>query len=289
MSETAAPRTAREMLARGKEFLAKKGVAEARLDAELLVAHALGLDRLHLYLELDRPVEAAEIDRGRALLVRRAAGEPAAYLTGAREFYGRPFRVGPGVLIPRPETELLVDVVRERLAGAAAPRLAELGTGSGCIAVTLALELPGAEVHAVERSERALQFARANAAALGAAVRFHAGDGLAPLRAAAPFAALVANPPYVDPAARETLPREVRDHEPVEALFAPPGDPDHWLRRLLEDGPSLLGPGSLLLIELGHDQAPRARALAAARALPAEFHADLAGIERVLAVTLPRG
>ena len=272
------------MLARGREFLARKEVAEARLDAELLVAHALGLDRLGLFLELDRPVTVGEIDGARTLLVRRAAGEPTAYLTGTREFYGRPFEVGPGVLVPRPETELLVDVAREVLAGTASPRIAEVGTGSGCIAVTLALEVPGSEVHATDVSADALAFARRNATTLGAEVTFHEGDGPAPLVELAPLAALLCNPPYIDPATASGLAREVRDHEPALALFAPAGDPDHWVRRLLREGRPLLAPGGVLLVELGFDQAPRVRDLVAASSLDAVFHADLGGHERVLVV-----
>ena len=131
------PRTAGEMLTLARDFLARKGLPEARLEAELLVAHALGRDRLGLFLALDEPVERAEVDRARELLVRRAAREPVAYLTGRREFYGRPFQVGPGVLVPRPETELLVDRARAWCdRGPAAelsgwPAVGDFGTGSG--------------------------------------------------------------------------------------------------------------------------------------------------------------
>lgn len=272
------------MLERGRQFLQRRGVEEWRLDAELLVAEALGLDRLHLFLELDRPVSTEEVGRARELLVRRGNGEPTAYLIEKREFYGRDFRVGPGVLVPRPETELLVDVTREALADVATPRIAELGTGSGCVAVTLALELDGASVCAVELSEPALRFARANAEALGAEVDFVQGDGLAPLAERAPFDWLVSNPPYVDPAVRDGLDREVVEHEPLEALFAPAGDPDHWVRRLLQEGEELLAPTGGWAIELGHDQGERALALAAAAGHRAELRHDLAGVPRVLLV-----
>jgi len=269
------------MLGRGREFLERRGLAEARLEAELLVAHALGLDRLHLFLQLERPVVAAEVERARTLLVRRGRGEPTAYLVGEREFYGRPFAVRPGVLIPRPETELLVDLARERLAGARAPRVLDVGTGSGCIAITLALELDAPEVVAVERSAAALALARENAERLGARVRFEQGDAFAPLGGQERFDLVVSNPPYVDPAAADGLAPEVREHEPLEALFAPPGDPDHWARRLAREAPARLTPGGTLLVELGFDQAARLSAedgpFAAAR-----FHADLAGVRRVL-------
>ena len=273
------------MVARGRSFLTNKGIEEARLDAELLVAHALGLDRLRLFLDLDRPVAAEEVNRARDLLVRRGKRIPTSYLIGEREFYGRSFRVGPGVLIPRPETELLVDVAREGLASIEGGRFAEMGTGSGCIAVTLALELPGNEVFATDLHEEALAFARENAQRLEAKVRFDAGDGLAPLAPHAPFDALLSNPPYIDPASAPTLAPEVRDHEPTAALFAPEGDPDHWLRRLVEEGLELVRPGGHLFIELGFDQGERARAYLESRALSFEIHADLEGIERVAAVT----
>jgi release factor glutamine methyltransferase len=260
------------MVRMARDFLERKGVEAARLEAELLVAHALGLDRLRLFLQLDRPVSGSEIDRARDLLVRRGRREPTAYIVGSREFYGRPFQVGPGVLIPRPETELLVDRAREL----APRRIADLGTGSGCIAVTLALEIEGAEVTAIERSADALAFARQNAEALGAAVRFVEGDVLEALDREGRFDLLVCNPPYVDPKDRATLAPEVAEHEPAAALFAPADDPDFWVRTLLERSATWLAPGGTLLVELGLGQAARLRGSGA------RFHRDLAGIERVL-------
>jgi release factor glutamine methyltransferase len=272
------------MLARAREFLERKRPESARLDAELLVAHALGLERLRLFVEFDRPVEPAEIECARALLVRRARGEPCAYLTGRKEFYGRSFAVGPGVLVPRAETELLVDLARERLAGRAGARIGELGTGSGCIAITLALELAGPHIVASDVSPAALAWALANARTHGVAIELVEEGGLAPLLARAPFDLIVSNPPYVDPDDAGLLASEVRDHEPALALFAPRGDPDHWLRALLDEHARLLAPGGTLLVELGYDQAPRARALCAERALAARLHRDLAGLERVLGI-----
>jgi len=280
----APPKTAREMLARGRAFLEQKGDPEARLQAELLVAHALGLDRLHLFLELERPVQPEEIERARELLVRRGKGEPTAYLTGTREFYGRPFRVGPGVLVPRPETELVVDVARELADGRAGLSVAELGVGSGCIALTLALELEDSRVVASDVSAEALAYARANAEALDAPAELLEGDGLAPLTRRAPFDLLVCNPPYVAEG-DASLSRAVRVHEPGVALFAPDGDPDHWLRRLLVEGRPLLAPGGHVVVELGYDQGPRTAALCAEHGFRGALHADLAGVERVLVAT----
>jgi len=270
------------MLERSRVFLEKKGVESARREAELLVAHALGLDRLRLFLALDRPLERSEVARGRELVTRRGRREPAAYLTGTREFYGRSFRVGPGVLVPRPETELLVDRVRAIAGERAGLRVADVGTGSGCIAVTLALELDHPHVVASDLSGSALAFARENATQLAASVELLQGDGLEPLRARAPFDLLVMNPPYVDPATRESLAPEVREHEPAEALFAPPGDPDHWVERLAREGPGLLAPGGRILIELGFDQGPRVAERLGARGIPLRLERDLERIERVL-------
>lgn len=263
-------------MARG--FLARKGVEEARLEADLLVAHALGLDRLGLLLRLDQPVQAEEVDRARDLLVRRGRREPVAYITGAREFYARSFSVASGVLVPRPETELLVDLARDaaKEAGWSAPRILDVGTGSGCLAVTLALEISGAEVTAVDVSAEALAVARANAARLEARVTFVEGDGLEVGERGAPWHLVVSNPPYIAPETRAALPPEVRDYEPPVALYAPAGDPDFWARELAERAPRWLVPGGALLVELGFDQAPRVRGLAT------RLHRDLAGIERAL-------
>lgn len=275
------------MLMRGRAFLERSGVAEARLDAELLVAHALGTDRLHLFLDLERPVDEAEIRAARELLVRRSKREPCAYLIGKREFYGRDFEVGPGVLVPRPETELLVDRARELLVGRREPSVLDVGTGSGCIAVTLALEQAGARVMATDASAAALDYARRNAERLGASVELLAGDGLEPARAHTPFDLVVSNPPYVDPAASGSLEPEVRDHEPPEALFAPADDADHWVRRLVAEGRQLLSMDGALLVELGHDQAARVAEWLDVQGIEHRIHADLAGVPRVLELGRP--
>jgi release factor glutamine methyltransferase len=286
MSSATPPSTAGEMLQRSREFLARKGVEEARLEAELLVAHALGLDRLRLYMQLDRPLTPAEIDRARDLLVLRGKRMPLAYIRGAREFYGRSFSVGPGVLIPRPETELIVDLAR----ALQAVRIADLGTGSGCLAVTLALELAQAEVFALENSAAAALCAGANIARFAPRVQLIEADGFESLerlaREGGPFDLIVSNPPYIERSEAGQLAPEVREHEPHAALFAPEGDPDHFARRLLEcctraDSP-VLAPGGSLLVELGHRQAPRVRALAQKLKLEVQLVRDGAGIERVL-------
>jgi release factor glutamine methyltransferase len=287
------------MVRRAREFLVRKGVEDSRLEAELLVAHALGLTRLELFMQLDRPVTGTEVDAARDLLVRRGRREPAAYITGEREFYGRAFRVGPGVLVPRPETEHLVDraraIAKERAArGDPVALAADFGTGSGCIAITLALEIEHVELVAVDASAPALAIARENAGRLGATVEFLEGDGFATLARVVHergrgFDLVLANPPYISRTDRGTLAPEVRDHEPEVALFAPDGEPDHFVRRFLDEGRALLAPRGVILVELGHDQAPRVRALAEARAIPVRFHRDLAAHERVLEIDEARG
>lgn len=289
------PRTAGEMVAMARAFLERKGVEAARLEAELLVAHALSLTRLQLFMALDRPIARGELDRARDLLVRRGRREPCAYILGEREFYGRAFRVGRGVLVPRPETEHLVDRAREiararAAAGEPVARIADLGTGSGALAVSLALEIVGSEVDAVDVRPETLVYARENATRLGATnVRFHEGDGFEVLLARARelgrgFDLVVSNPPYVPREARASLAPEVRDHEPESALFAPAGDPDHFARRLLAERERLAAPGGTILVELGHDQGPRVRAMAAGFGADVRIAKDYAGIERVLEI-----
>jgi release factor glutamine methyltransferase len=276
------------MLALARSFLERKGLGEARLEAELLVGHALGIDRLRLFMRLDQPLLPEEVDRARDLLVRRGRREPTAYIVGSREFYVRDFLVGPGVLVPRPETELIVDRAREiaKESGWEAPRILDVGTGSGCLAVTLALEIEGAEVVAVDLSEGALDWAKKNAEALGASVDFRLGEGLDVARAAAadggPFHLVVSNPPYVEPRERDDLSPEVREHEPPLALYAPPDDPDFWVRSLAEAATGvLLQPGGRCLVELGHLQYERLRGARLAGSLEVTLHEDLAGIPRV--------
>lgn len=291
------PRTAGEMVAMARAFLSRKGVESARLESELLVAHALSITRLKLFMELDRPIAPAEIDRARDLLVRRGRREPCAYILGEREFFGRSFKVGPGVLVPRPETEHIVDrardIARERAArGEPLRRAADLGTGSGILAVTLALEIEGLDVLAVDVSAQALDYARRNASGLGAErVTFVEGDGFEVLLSEASagkgrFDLLVSNPPYIARSELATLTPEVAEHEPETALFAPENDPDHFARRLIVDRERLVRTGGVILVELGHDQAERVRALARAHGAAVRFARDYDGHERVLEISV---
>ncbi len=279
------------MQAMARAFLKRKGLGEARLEADLLVAHALGLPRLGMLLALERPVSGPEVDLARDFLVRRAKREPVAYITGEREFYGRSFAVGRGCLIPRPESEGLIDLAKD-LAKAdrlpKEPRVLDLGTGSGCLAVSLALELPGARVSAIDISELALDWAKRNGERHAESVTWHLGDGFEVAQQLAadsgPFDLLVCNPPYVRLDERPGLEPEVLDHEPDRALFAPEGDEDHYLKRLLELWPKLLASGAHLLVELGHQQGPRVPDLVQADGRQCQLHRDLDRIERIVHV-----
>lgn len=206
-------------------YLNQRGISNPRLDVELLIAHALQLDRLKVYLQFDRPLDPRELTVIRELLKRRAQHEPVQYILGQREFFGLPFTVGPGVLIPRPETELLVEGVLEYLKGVEKGKrlVLDLGTGSGCIAVAVAKNIP-CRVWAVDISEKALGIARQNAQNLGVSdsIEWRLGSWFKALKPEDPleFMVIVSNPPYIPLEEKEELPAEIRDYEPSEALFA---------------------------------------------------------------------
>lgn len=264
---------------------------EAR-EARLLLAAATGFSEASVLAHPERELPAEAEARFRELAARRARGEPIAYLLGEKEFYGLTLAVNPAVLIPRPETELLVDRARELAAGRAgqSPRIGDVGTGSGCLAVTLALEIDDVIVIACDVSAEALELARENARRLEASVDFREGDGPRALhrQGEPPFDLIVSNPPYVTPEEAADLPREVRDFEPALALFTPRGDPMHWVRRILDEAIGLLAPGGTLLVELGAGRSEAALRLAGERGLEARTLRDLAGIERILEVRVSR-
>jgi len=252
-----------------------------RTEARLLLAAVLGVPVEALIAWPERIVDDEGAARFAHLAARRAQGEPVAYLLGEKEFHGRRFEVTPAVLVPRPETELLVELALSCLRDRRAPRVLDLGTGSGCVAVTLALECPAATVLAVERSADALAVARRNAQRHGARIGFLLGDWYA--NVSGRFDAIVANPPYV-PAADPHL--HALRHEPHCALVAgPDGLAD--LRRVVAGAPAHLGAGGSLAVEHGHDQGDSVRRLFAQGGfIEVETHCDLAGIERVCAGTL---
>jgi len=277
--------TLRRILAWLTSDLEKRGNPSARLDADLLVAHALGVKRIALYLDLERPLVEDELVRVRKLVERRRAHEPIAYILGEREFYGRRFEVTPEVLIPRPDTETLVEQALALLrADAPEGRVLDLCTGSGAIALSLAAELPDRRVVATDVSEPALAVAARNAAQLGVAdrVELRAGDLFAALPAGERFALITANPPYVGAHELPTLAADVRDYEPHLALDAG-SDALVFYRRIAREAPAYLAPGASLLVEVGYTQASDVVALLRERGLlDVRTHKDLAGIERVV-------
>ena len=274
--------TIERILKATQDYFAGKGIASARLDSELLLVEVLKIKRIQLYTSYDRPLTDAERDAYRALVKRRAAFEPVAYILGTREFYGRPFMVTRDVLIPRPETEHLVDAVLTwvRDSGIEAPRIVDVGTGSGAIAVTLAKELPSASVTAVDVSATALAVARRNAESSGAAISFLESDLLAAV--AGPFDVVVANLPYIGENERPTLAPDVRDHEPGLALFAG-ADGLALIRRLVTQAAGLTRLSGLLALEIGAGQGAAVRELmSAAGWTKVAVQADLAGHPRVV-------
>ena len=262
----------------GEALAAARGRIPAS-EARMFLREVTGCSAAQVAAYPERALSAEQAARYAGLLERRAAGEPVAYLLGEREFYGRSFRVSPAVLIPRPETELIVDLVKARVAPGTAPAVLDLGTGSGALAVTLALEIPAARVTAVDLSPAALEVARGNAAALGAQLRFIESDWFAAV-GMAQFDFIVSNPPYIvddDPHLAEG---DVR-FEPRSALASGRSGLDD-LTRIAAAAPALLAPGGWLLMEHGYDQAEAVSALLGAAGFAAvESARDLAGIERV--------
>jgi release factor glutamine methyltransferase len=244
-----------ELLRWTEQFLAQKGVESPRLDAEVLLAHALGCRRIELYTRSEEVASDAARATFREQVKRRVEGCPVAYLVGTKEFYLLPFEVTPAVLIPRPATESLVLAALERAKPLPAPRLLDVGTGSGCIAVSVAKRHPGARVVAVDTSDDALAVARRNAERHGVASRvtFRTGDLYADLASESPFDFILSNPPYIPTADIDTLAPEVRGHEPRSALD---GGPDGLavLDRLIAGAAGHLKPGGWLLVEIGAGQ-----------------------------------
>lgn len=247
----------------------------ARLDAELLMAHALGIARDRLLLDLARPVPPAFAD----LVARRAGHEPVAYITGTRGFWTIDVAVGPGALVPRPDSETLLVAATAHFAGWTPRTILDLGTGPGTLLLAALDEWPGAHGLGVERSPAALAYARANAVRLGMAgrARFVRGDWAAAIDAR--FDLVLANPPYIGTG--EALPDEVRAHEPAAALFAGADGLDDY-RRLARQLPRLIAPGGCAAVEIGHRQAAAVAALFSAVGLTSVVHRDLGAHDRCL-------
>jgi release factor glutamine methyltransferase len=258
----------------------RHGLASARLDAELLAARAFGMSRIELYAHFDRPLVAAELASYRDLVSRRLAGEPVAYLLGHKEFWSLDLLVDPRVLIPRPDSETLVEEALDRVAGPDA-RIADVGTGSGALALALAKARPEAQVFATDISPDALAVARANAERLGLAVTFLQGDLVVPLLPAGRFDLIVANLPYIPSADIDGLAADVRS-EPRLALDGG-ADGLTLVRRLVAEAPGVLQPGGCLALEVGAGQAGAVAELLRGSGLGGvRSRRDLAGIERAV-------
>lgn len=273
-----------------KDYLAGKGFQNARLEAELLLSHALSLTRIELYTNHDRPLSEGELTRYKTLLKRRLAGEPVQYVTGGAAFMLRDYEVGPAVLIPRPETEALMEVVIRMAGELERDRddmlLADIGTGSGVIATTLAMRFPSARVLATDVSAEALAVAERNARSAGVEdrIEFAAGSLLAPLEErglAGRLAVIVSNPPYVRSGDIQGLQPEVRDFEPRSALDGGQDGLD-CIRGIAQDGPAFLDGGGLLAVEVGDGQAAQVRRLFEERMDGVDVHKDYAGRERIV-------
>ncbi len=276
--------TVRRILEWTSGHLEQHGSDSPRLDAEILLAHARGCERIALYTHYDDVLSDAERATMRALVQRRAKHEPVAYLVGHREFFGLDFRVTPEVLIPRPDTETLVVELIERLKEHAKPRLLDVCTGSGCIGIAASVNVPAANAVATDVSAAALEIARGNAAEHGVADRFELreGDLLSVVKPDESFDAIASNPPYIPAHELETLQADVRLHEPRAALDGGLDGLD-FVRRLIEGVPRHLVPRGSLLIEIDATQADAVTELLESAGCYEEVTIlkDLAGLARV--------
>jgi release factor glutamine methyltransferase len=281
--------TIARVLAWATDDFRRRGLDSPRLDAELLLAHVLGVDRLRLLIDAGRTLTKPELLAYRELIVRRRRAEPVAYILGVREFYGHTLRVGPSVLVPRPDTETLVEVALDRTRSAHLwGEALDLCTGSGCVAIAFARKRPTWRVTGVDVSREAVAVARENVERAGSAFNAHMleGDLDAPLSDGARFDLITANPPYIPTADLATLPADVREHEPHLALDGGADGLD-LVRRIVVLARRRLRPGGVLAVEVGYAQAARAAALLDAAGFAAvERRKDYGGIERVVSGAL---
>ena len=275
--------TVLEIIKRTTGFLEKRGVESARLNSELLVGHALGLKRMQLYMQFERPLTEAELDKIRPLVKRRGDREPVQYIIGETDFGGLKLRVDRRALIPRPETEYLIELLVQRLSEAPASVL-DLGTGSGAIALALAKAYPEASVTGVDKSAEALALARENRATCGLdeRVTLLESDWFSTLPGGVAFELIVANPPYLSDTETSETPAEVKGFEPVMALSAGENGAAA-LEKILTDAPGFLNPGGLLACETGTAQHAALQQLASTSGYSrTESLRDLTGRDRYL-------
>jgi release factor glutamine methyltransferase len=273
------------------ERFRREGLSTPRLDAEVLLAETLGVDRVGLYTHFDQPLHPEELARFKKLIQRRLQREPVAYIIGKREFWSLTFKVTPDVLIPRPETEILIAEALKVVSAVARTgrnfRILEIGTGSGAISITLAKECPSASLVATDLSAKALAIAQENASRLGVGgrIQFLRGDLFAPLEKESTFELIITNPPYIAEDDFSSLPPEVRNFEPRLALD---GGKDGlaFFRKVLPRVGEFLSPGGWFLAEIGAGQEEKIRQIAEGNPGLASgaFVPDLAGIERVFKV-----
>jgi len=268
----------------GARVLRKAGVPEARREAGSLLAHVLDADRTFLISHAEDLLINGQLNEFRDCVERRAQGVPLQYITGFQDFFGLEFKVTPDVLIPRPETELLVERALKFFGPDSKPHICDVGTGSGCIAIALLHTRPRAHAIAVDISESAISIAKDNAThhSVDDRISFVISDCFQSLVDAPPFDLIVSNPPYVSAEALDGLQREVRDHEPRIAL-TPGLDGLSVIRRLLQEAPDFLKSGGYMLIEIGFDQAAKVEGLIDAKVWKLlETYPDLQGIPRIL-------
>lgn len=270
-----------------KQYFSEKGVDNPRLDAEVLLSHVLGKDRLYLYVNFDQPLSPAELEAFRAAVKKRAMRTPVAYITGSKEFMNLDFIVSPAVLIPRPDTEILVEAALARLGSVESPQVLDIGTGSGAIIISVLANIPNAQGAAVDISADALAVASENAKLNDVSTRlnFLQGDLFAPVYGHK-FDAVLSNPPYIPAADIAGLEPEVR-REPSLALD---GGKDglNYYRRIIKEGPAYLKQGGFIALEVGVGQAAQVAGLAEEQRIlrPVEIIKDYAGIDRVVVLAL---
>lgn len=272
--------TVLEVLRRTEDFLRQRGVVSAQLDSQLLLAHALEMDRLQVFMNFDRPMTDEELARTRPLVKRRAEGESIAYIFGNKEFWSLDFAVGPGVLVPRPETELLVEKALELIGEDEELFIADVCAGSGCVGISIASERSGVRVYATELSHEAVPWLKKNVAAhqMQTRVAVLGGDLMEPIPASREVDIVVSNPPYIAQAEMKGL--EVARHEPHQALDGGPSGLDIY-RRLVPQAASRAR--RAVLMEIGHDQGEAVSTLFREAGLEPVVHQDLAGRDRVVA------